>query len=212
MQRKEGDKIIDIYKPGAMTTKIQQVTNKWFGLANSVPANSLSLRNTVRFCALTTFAMDLLKGNVLIPRDTNSATTFLIWEMQLLWVKLQPLHGQTELTPEIYQYYWGKVNKRTSSALSTIHFGLWKAVQQSPKLTKLACSHINLIARKGVPPMRWGNSLQVLLEKIPGVALVDKLRAILLMEGDFNFFNKWFFWTRRSEQAIQYRLCPGGPI
>jgi hypothetical protein len=33
----------------------------------------------------------------------------------------------------------------------------------------------------------------VLLEKVPGVALVDKLWAILLMEGDFNFFNKWLF-------------------
>jgi hypothetical protein len=33
----------------------------------------------------------------------------------------------------------------------------------------------------------------VLLEKVPGVALVDKLRAILLMEGDFNFYNKWIF-------------------
>jgi hypothetical protein len=33
----------------------------------------------------------------------------------------------------------------------------------------------------------------VLLEKVLGVALVDKLRAILLMEGDFNFFNKWLF-------------------
>ena len=33
----------------------------------------------------------------------------------------------------------------------------------------------------------------MLLEKELGVALVDKLRAILLMEGDFNFFNKWLF-------------------
>ena len=33
----------------------------------------------------------------------------------------------------------------------------------------------------------------MLLEKVPGVALVVKLRAILLMEGDFNFFNKWIF-------------------
>jgi hypothetical protein len=31
------------------------------------------------------------------------------------------------------------------------------------------------------------------LEKVPRVALVDKLRAILLMEGDFNFYNKWIF-------------------
>jgi hypothetical protein len=33
----------------------------------------------------------------------------------------------------------------------------------------------------------------VLLEKAPGVALVEKLQAILLMEGDFIFFNKWIF-------------------
>jgi hypothetical protein len=33
----------------------------------------------------------------------------------------------------------------------------------------------------------------VLLKKVPGVALVNKLHAILLMEWNFNFFNKWFF-------------------
>jgi hypothetical protein len=35
MQGKEGEKIIYIYEPGAMTTDIQQVTKKWFRLANS---------------------------------------------------------------------------------------------------------------------------------------------------------------------------------
>ena len=32
-----------------------------------------------------------------------------------------------------------------------------------------------------------------MLEKIAGVALVNKLRAILLMEGDYNYFNKYAF-------------------
>ncbi len=49
------------------------------------------------------------------------------------------------------------------------------------------------MAATGTPPSRWGTGLQVLLKKVPGVALVDKLQAILLMEFDFNFFNKWFF-------------------
>ena len=35
--------------------------------------------------------------------------------------------------------------------------------------------------------------LQVMLEKIAGVALVSKIRALLLMEGDYNYFNKWAF-------------------
>jgi hypothetical protein len=87
----------------------------------------------------------------------------------------------------------GGVNKSTSLALSKIHFGHWKAWQLSLELTKVACSQLNLIACTGVPPLRWGNGLQVLLEKVPGVALVDKLQAILLMESNFNFFNKWLF-------------------
>ena len=47
--------------------------------------------------------------------------------------------------------------------------------------------------RTGCPPERWSNGLQVLLEKIAGIFLVEKLRAILLMEADFNHFNKWAF-------------------
>jgi len=32
-----------------------------------------------------------------------------------------------------------------------------------------------------------------MLEKIAGIALVNKLRAILLMEADYNFHNKFLF-------------------
>jgi hypothetical protein len=32
-----------------------------------------------------------------------------------------------------------------------------------------------------------------MLDKVAGVALVNKLQAILLMEGDFNYMNKWVF-------------------
>jgi hypothetical protein len=49
------------------------------------------------------------------------------------------------------------------------------------------------VTRCGVPPSRWKNGLQVLLEKVSGVTLVEKLHAILLMEGDFNNYNKWIF-------------------
>ena len=35
--------------------------------------------------------------------------------------------------------------------------------------------------------------MYVLLEKIAGMALVNKLRAILLMEADYNYLNKYIF-------------------
>jgi hypothetical protein len=66
-------------------------------------------------------------------------------------------------------------------------------VTYSDVITNFLSWKITLIARGGCPPDCWGHSLQVMLEKVAGVALVNKLRAILLMEADFNYMNKWVF-------------------
>ena len=47
-----------------------------------------------------------------------------------------------------------------------------------------------------------------MLEKIAGVALVTKLRAILLMETDFNFHNKLIFGTRMMNLARDNGMVP----
>jgi hypothetical protein len=56
-------------------------------------------------------------------------------------------------------------------------------------VTEFLAKKITLISRGGCLPDQWGHGLQVLLEKIAGAALVTKLCAILLMEGDFNYMN-----------------------
>ena len=48
----------------------------------------------------------------------------------------------------------------------------------------------------------------MMLEKIAGIALVNKLRAILLMEADFNFHNKLFFGNRMLDQARSNGIIP----
>jgi hypothetical protein len=93
-------------------------------------------------------------------------------------------------------------------ALSKIGFGHRKAWCLSPELRRVACSQLNLIAHTGVPPRRWGNGLQVLLEKVPGVVLVEKLRVILFMEGDFNFFNKWLFCHVTVNDLYKIKYIP----
>ena len=52
---------------------------------------------------------------------------------------------------------------------------------------------MNTIVASGIQPARWGVALQVMLEKIAGVCLVDKLRSIQLYEADYNWFNKFVF-------------------
>jgi hypothetical protein len=39
-------------------------------------------------------------------------------------------------------------------------------------------------------PQRWRYGTNIMLEKKPGIIFVNKLRAILLYEADFNFSNK----------------------
>jgi hypothetical protein len=123
VQHKEGGKIVDVVEANAMNMEIQRVTEMMFELANSTPIQKSSLQERVGFCALTAFAKDLLKSKVAIPPDIDEATMELIQELQRLWKGLQPYHGHSEIMPEVYQYYWGGVNKSTLSALSKIHFG-----------------------------------------------------------------------------------------
>ena len=47
-----------------------------------------------------------------------------------------------------------------------------------------------------------------MLEKIPGVIKVEKLRAILLMEADFNFLNKLHFGHRLMKQCEENNRFP----
>ncbi len=193
VQCMEGNVMVDIDKAEAMNEEIQRVTERRFNLAQSTPVTTSSLRQLVGYCALTQFAKGLLQGKVPIPPDVDGTTAKIIEKMQRLWTRLHSSHGQVDITPSIYNYYWGGTSKSMSSTLSGIHFGHWKAWRLSAELIRLVCSQLNLITRCGTLPTRWSNGLQVLLEKVPGVALVDKLRAILLMEGDFNFYNKWIF-------------------
>ncbi len=166
-QRKEGDKIVDILEAHAMNTEIQRVTEMTFELANNAPIQKSSLQEKVGFCVSTAFAKDLLQVKVAIPSDIDKTTIESIQKLQQLWKRLQPYHGHSEITPGVYQYYWGGANKSTLSALSKIHFSHWKAWSTSRELTKLACSQLDLITRTGIHPTRWGHGLQVLLEKVP---------------------------------------------
>ena len=77
--------------------------------------------------------------------------------------------------------------------MSGIHYGHYKAAAQDEYSTQLLSQQLTIIARTGVPPESWSVGLQVMLEKIAGVCLVDKLRAIQLYEADFNFYNQFVF-------------------
>jgi len=67
---------------------------------------------------------------------------------------------------------------------------------------------LSLALRRGVGLDRWSRGLSVMLEKKFGVRLVSKLRAILLMEADFNAGNKVVYGERMLDNARKYKLMP----
>ena len=92
----------------------------------------------------------------------------------------------TTVTTEDFQYYWRRVDERTSSSYSGATFSHYKAAAFHPMLLAMHAAYMTACARKGIPLARWGVGLTVLLEKIIGNNFVHKLRAICLLEADFN--------------------------
>jgi hypothetical protein len=62
--------------------------------------------------------------------------------------------------------------------------------------------------RKDIPLKQWGVGLTVLLEKIIRNNFVHKLRAICLLESDFNWMNKMIFAKQMIGMALEKKLIP----
>ena len=58
----------------------------------------------------------------------------------------------------------------------------------------------------GSVPDRWARALSVMIKKVAGVALVTKLRVILLMDTGFNYHNRLIFGSRIMNLARQHNI------
>jgi hypothetical protein len=150
----------------------------------STPITMLLLWEKLGFLSNTEFANNLLSGDVDILDDVN-ITTMILREICPLFQTLQSNQRKITLGKEQFGYYFRKFKEKMSSSKALVHVGHYISTTFSDVVTTFLSRKIALIARGGCPPDRWGHGLQVMLEKVAGIALVNKLRAILLMEGDF---------------------------
>ncbi len=187
VQKMEGGEEINITETEEMNKEIQEVTEKRFDLLMSTPNMMFLLCKKLCLLSDTDFAISLLHGNVHIPDNVDDVTTTVIEEIISLFRTFQEDHAEITLGESEFQYYWRKFREKTSSSISGAHAGHYKSATFLDMVTNFLSRKITLIVRGGCPPERWGHGLQVFLEKVAGVALVNKLRAILLMEADFNY-------------------------
>jgi hypothetical protein len=132
-----------------------------------------------------------------------------IEEIIRLFKTLQEDHAEMTLGESKFWYYRRKFREKTLSSISGAHAGHYKSATFLDIVTNFLSRKIMLIARGGCPPERWGHGLQVLLKKVAGVALVNKLCTILLMEANINYMNRWVFGYQVINKMYALGYIPG---
>jgi Reverse transcriptase (RNA-dependent DNA polymerase) len=102
-----------------------------------------------------------------------------------------------------------KWNERTTTSPSGRHLGHYKIAHrikvqeddnqpdQAESLLKLYHKIISLAIKIGKPIKRWTNVTTCMIEKLPGIPRIDKMRVIHLFEVDYNLILK-IMWARRT--------------
>ena len=204
----EGE-VVEFTEQEDIEQAIQYECGERFTLAHSAPIMSILLGHQLRYLSDEKIAREIITGTYKIPEELDPATKMILEEIGKMGVKI--LNGEDNeiiITPADFKLFWKRVNEFTSSSMSGIHNGHYKAAAQDEFSTNLLSQQLTIIARTGVPPETWGVGLQVMLEKIAGVCLVDKLRSIQLYEADFNFYNQFVFGRRAMDAISGQGLIP----
>lgn len=135
-------------------------------------------------------AQEILDGTYQVPEGTDPYAAEFI-----SYLKTPP--GIAELGPidlrqtaEQHAQGWMKMRESTSSGISGLHFGHFRAHLEDPGLAEIDRILAALPFETGYSPTRWSSGIDVMMEKKKGIFRTTKLRTILLYEAEFNHGNK----------------------
>ncbi len=125
-----------------------------------------------------------------MPADSNEATAKLFAEIAAIRAIIPKDLVSIIIMPDQWKRYWKAVNEDTSSSESGLHFSHYKVGSKTDIITHYHAARVTVTLANAIQLERWSRGLSVMLEKTLGVTFVSKLRAILLMEADFNATKK----------------------
>ena len=138
---------------------------------------------------------EVLNGSHNPPPNLPPETILLIQELAL--PRSNPTHPHVPFKPrqkitiEDHIKGWRRSKENTAAGMSGITFAMFKAHLTDPHLVELDVAQRNLACTTGFSYRRWKKGLDVqLLLKRKRDYRAEKLRAILLLEADFNQNNK----------------------
>jgi hypothetical protein len=147
-------------------------------------------------------------GTYVSPPNSDAATLELFPEIAHIHRLVPAGSVSIVITPEQWKQYWKIVNKETLSSESGIHFGHNISGCKLDIILHYHASRVTVTLAHVIQLKQWSRGLSVMLEKTLEVTLVTKLRAILLMEGDFNAANKIVYRIQMLDNARGHQLMP----
>jgi hypothetical protein len=134
----------------------------------------------------------ILRGTFTIPEEVDE------WAAKLIPFLARPekvnqgnyIRPPIAVTTKSHCDGWRKAKERTSSGPSGIPFAHFKSGLKNDTVKEFKAVMTSIPYETGISPERWQQGTDVMLEKQTGNFWVDKLRAILLYEADFNQNNK----------------------
>ena len=94
----------------------------------------------------------------------------------------------THVSEDDVQQGFQKWKERTTTSPSGRHLGHYRSLVQDPILRNCFTQFMNIIIATGITPYRWGNAVNVLIEKDAGQPKINLLRIIHLFEANYNLF------------------------
>jgi hypothetical protein len=171
--------------------------------AEDSPICQGQLREDFGYLADTPAAKEVLEGTYQCPEGTPDSVKELFEAISRVY-KSVPEATSVVILPEQWKAYWKVANEDTSSSISGLHFSHYKVGAMSELISHYHAARVTVVLAWGIALSRWSNGLTVMLEKVLGCTLVTKLRAILLMEADFNATNKMIYGKRMMESTRQH--------
>jgi hypothetical protein len=201
--------IQEFHEQEEVASAIQRECEGRFTLAHSAHIMKTLLGDKLRYLSDNKKARQIITGTYIIPEEMDTATKFIQNEVGRMGVKIvNEERSKMEITSEDFQCFCRRVKEFTSSSLLGIHYRNYKDAAKDKFSTNLLLQQLTIIARSVEPPKSWNVGLQVMLEKIAGICIVDKLRAIQLYEADFNFYNQFVFGCKAMNTIMRNELVP----
>lgn len=182
--------------------------NPRFRLSASAPIFTSPLLEHVGLLGEKPAVKEILAGTFDFPPGTDLYTIAIMQAACRLFQHMSSEDISTLVSSKDFQQFWLKAREETASSYSNLHFGMYMANAQSDKLSAIHAVKLTLAAKLGIPLKRWHDALTVLLEKTFGCILIDKLRAICLLEADYNWLMKLIFAKRMMDNAKLKGVIP----